>query len=61
MSKQSTYEHSLMLAREIRRYWMSRGYAIEVKVETAGKFGSEFVFEITSNIGPYGYPPKVAA
>lgn len=53
-------------AATIRKYWLGRGYAgIIVRIETQHSPKRDGIGEplhvIQTNIGPRGYPPKVAA
>jgi hypothetical protein len=56
-------EGAAHLAKTIRRHWMLRGYkGIEVRIEPVrGDVDEDFHYQVRTNIGPNGYPPRQAA
>ncbi len=64
MSDYMTNEGAAHLARTIRRHWRLRGYrGIEVRIEPVrgeGLEGDDYHYQVRTNIGPNGYPPREA-
>lgn len=51
---------AFQVARYLERYWKGRGYH-GMRAEAFLIEGTRSAWGIRSNIGPLGYPPKVAA
>lgn len=57
-----TNDGAAHLARTIRRHWKLRGYrGIDVRIEPVLDGVAEYRYQVRTNIGPDGYPPKSAA
>lgn len=48
------HDSAIKCARLIKAYWLRKGYKIDCKL-----VHTDHIYEISSNIGPNGFPPRV--